>query len=160
MTNRLHTIIGVILGLGALAFVLLLAGVGSAALTDDPPAVSPYASSNDDGQSDVEDEASSYPPGSGSDDTTTTVAAAPATSASLTISGFDFGDPISVEVGTEVTITNEDGASHTWTSADGVWNSGNLSGGDSFSFTFTEAGTFEFFCGIHSTMTGSITVTG
>lgn len=160
MSNRLHTIIGLILGLGALGFVLLLAGVGSGALTDDPPAVSPYASSNDDGLGDVEDEAPSYLPGSGTDDTTTTAAPAPAASASLTISGFDFGTPIEVAAGTEVTITNEDGAPHTWTSTDGLWNSGNLSGGDSFSFTFTEPGTFEFFCGIHSTMTGSITVTG
>lgn len=77
MTNRLHTVIGLILGLGALTFVLLLAGVGSGALTEDPPAVSPYASSNDDGLGDVEDEAPSYLPGSGGDDTTTTVAAPP-----------------------------------------------------------------------------------
>ncbi len=41
MYNR---VIAVTLGLGATVFVLLLAGVGSAFLTDDPPAVSPYAS--------------------------------------------------------------------------------------------------------------------
>ncbi len=37
-------VIGLILGVGAVVFVLLLAGVGSAALTDDPPEVSPYVS--------------------------------------------------------------------------------------------------------------------
>jgi plastocyanin len=104
----------------------------------------------------------------GDDDTTAETTAASATTAapiaadaaSLTISGFDFGDPITVPIGTEVTITNQDGAGHTWTSNDGLWDSGSLSGGDSFSFTFTDAGEFDFFCGIHASMTGSITVTG
>lgn len=41
MYNR---VIGVILVFGAVVFVLLLAGVGSAMLTDEPPDVSPYAS--------------------------------------------------------------------------------------------------------------------
>jgi hypothetical protein len=41
MFNR---VIAVILGLGAVVFVLLLGGVGSAMLTDDPPAESQYAS--------------------------------------------------------------------------------------------------------------------
>jgi hypothetical protein len=41
MYNRF---IGIVLALGAVVFVLLLAGVGSAMLTDDPPEVSPYAS--------------------------------------------------------------------------------------------------------------------
>ena len=102
----------------------------------------------------------------GGDDAATTTAAdttaAPSggDGASLTISGFAFGDPITVAAGTEVTITNEDGATHTWTSRDGLWDSGNLGGGDTFSFTFAEAGTFDFFCAIHGSMTGSITVTG
>jgi plastocyanin len=110
----------------------------------------------------------------GDDDTTSDTTEAPTTTAApatteapiaadavaLTISGFDFGDPITVPIGTEVTITNEDGAPHTWTSNDGVWDSGSLSGGDSFSFTFNDAGEYAFFCGIHPSMTGSITVTG
>jgi plastocyanin len=106
----------------------------------------------------------------GDDDTTSDTTEAPATTATeapiaadaaaITISGFAFGDPITVAIGTEVTVTNEDGAPHTWTSNDGLWDSGSLSGGDSFSFTFTEAGAFDFFCGIHPSMTGSITVTG
>ena len=41
MYNR---VIGVVLAAGAAVFVLLLAGVGSAVLTDDPPADSPYVS--------------------------------------------------------------------------------------------------------------------
>jgi plastocyanin len=148
VSNRLHTTIGWILGLGALVFVLLLAGVFSGALTDDPPAVSPYASSGD--------EITTTTAGSAE----TTEAPIAADAASLTISGFAFGDPIIVPVGTEVTITNQDGASHTWTSTDGFWDSGSLGGGDSFSFTFTEARAFDFFCVFHPSMTGTITITG
>lgn len=171
MGNRLHTVIGWILGLGALTFVLLLGGLFSGALTEDPPAVSPYASSadssSDDGLGALEDNAPSYLPGGDDDEdpTTTTTAAAPTTSAApsataaLTISGFSFGDPITVSVGTEVTVTNEDGASHTWTSTEGVWSSGNLRGGDSFSFTFADPGEYAFVCNIHSSMTGTIVVT-
>lgn len=98
----------------------------------------------------------------GDDDATTTTAASTSggDGATLAISGFAFGDPITVAAGTEVTITNQDGATHTWTSDDGLWDSGNLGGGDSFSFTFAEAGTFTFHCNIHGSMTGSITVTG
>ena len=93
----------------------------------------------------------------GDDDPPPTTAA---DGSSITIAGFSFGDPITVPLGTEVTVTNEDGASHTWTSRDGLWDSGSLAGGGSFSFTFTEAGTFPFFCAFHGSMSGSLTVTG
>lgn len=156
MRNRLHTLVAWLLGLGALTFVMLLAGVGSGALTDDPPAVSPYASS-DDGLGALEDGAPSYLPGGNDDEPATTTATA---GAAITISGFAFGDPITVAAGTEVTVTNEDGAGHTWTSTDGLWDSGTLRGGDTFSFVFESAGTYRFFCGIHPSMTGTITVTG
>ena len=62
--------------------------------------------------------------------------------------------------GTEVTVTNQDGAGHTWTSTDGLWDSGTLRGGNTYAFTFTDPGTYGFFCGIHPSMTGTITVTG
>jgi len=81
-------------------------------------------------------------------------------SAAITIAGFSFGDPIEVVAGTTVTVTNDDSAAHTWTSSDDTWPSAALGGGESFDFTFEEAGTYEFFCSIHPTMTGSVTVTG
>lgn len=139
MSNRLETVVAVILGLGALTFALLLAGFGSGALTEDPPAVSPYATGGT---------------------TTTSVAEAEPPSADITISGFAFSDPITVVAGTEVTVTNEDGAGHTWTSNDGLWDSGTLRGGDTFSFTFDAPGEYSFFCAIHPSMTGNLTVTG
>jgi plastocyanin len=112
--------------------------------------------------------------GSGGDDTTTTASPgttqptqqttqateAPSGSADLTIAAFAFSGPSSVPVGTTVTVTNEDAISHTWTSDDGLFTSGSLSQGETFEFTFTDAGEYEFHCGIHPEMTGSITVEG
>ena len=140
------------LGIGATVFVLLLAGVASGALTDDPPAVSPYATSGT--------TAATAAPSADASTTTSTGEPAATDAAVLTISGFAFGDPISVAVGAAVTITNEDGAGHTWTSTDGIWDSGTLRGGDTFEFVFSDAGDFGFFCAIHPSMTGSITVSG
>ena len=40
---KVSTITGWVLSIAAVAFVVLLTGVGSKAFTDDPPAVSPYA---------------------------------------------------------------------------------------------------------------------
>jgi hypothetical protein len=40
----------------------------------------------------------------------------------------------------------------------GVWDSGNLSPGKSFSFTFNQVGTFPYHCNIHSSMTAKIVV--
>jgi plastocyanin len=80
--------------------------------------------------------------------------------ADITISGFDFGDPITVEVGSAVRVTNRDSTAHTWTSLDGLFDAGTLDPGEDYSFTFAEAGTFEFFCAIHPQMTGTITVSG
>lgn len=91
--------------------------------------------------------------------TTTTGAEAGAATADLTIVDFAFGEPLTVAAGTEVTATNEDSVPHTWTASDGTFDSGNIGQGESFSFTFDEAGTYDFVCTIHPTMTGSITVT-
>jgi plastocyanin len=87
----------------------------------------------------------------------TIVAAAQPT---ITISGFAFGDPLSVVAGQEVLVTNADATTHTWTSRDGVFDSGNLGPGTDFTFTFDSPGEYGFFCAIHGSMTGTITVTG
>lgn len=81
-------------------------------------------------------------------------------SADITIDNFAFSGATSVTVGTTVTATNEDGVTHTWTSGDGVWDSGGLTRGESFEFTFEEAGEYSYFCTIHPTMEGTITVEG
>lgn len=110
-------------------------------------------------------------------ETTTTTAAATTTTAGTTtstattttggddepdviIEGFAFPKAGPVEVGDEILVVNRDGAPHTWTSTDGLFDSGTLRNGDTFVYTFTEAGEYDFFCGIHPSMTGTITVTG
>lgn len=90
--------------------------------------------------------------------TATTVADGAAT---ITIANFNFSGPRSVALGTSVMVTNEDQFRHTWTSEDGLWNSGALSQGESFDFTFDEPGEYPYFCTIHpNQMRGTITVEG
>lgn len=66
-----------------------------------------------------------------------------------------FFDPtiLKVSVGTTVTWTNEGAAVHTVTSAEdspnGGLDSGNLRGGETYSFTFEEPGTYNYFCVPH-----------
>jgi plastocyanin len=78
----------------------------------------------------------------------------------ITIGNFAFSGVTEVAVGTTVTVTNTDGTPHTWTAEDDSFDSGAIAPGESFEFTFTEAGDFAFFCNFHPSMTGTITVTG
>ena len=92
-------------------------------------------------------------------------AASAAAPAAVTVQGFAFAPKaLEVAVGTTVTWTNKDGAAHTTTSGapgakDGRWE-GQLPGsGGTFSFTFAQAGSFAYFCGIHgASMTGMVVV--
>lgn len=91
------------------------------------------------------------------DDSTTTAGGA---DADIVISNFAFGGTESVPVGSTVTVVNQDSIGHTWTSND-LFDSGTLSQGDTFEFTFDEAGEYEYYCAIHPTqMTGTLTVEG
>jgi len=70
---------------------------------------------------------------------------------------------LEVEVGTTVEWVNEDPVPHTVTSGTpgsptGVFDSGALNQGDSFSFTFRQPGTYEYFCRLHPSMRGRILV--
>ncbi len=79
----------------------------------------------------------------------------------ISISNFAFSPSgVSIPVGSTVTVTNNDTVTHTWTATGGAFNSGPLAPGSSFSFTFTQPGTYGYLCTIHTFMTGSVTVTG
>lgn len=80
--------------------------------------------------------------------------------AAITIANFAFSGVAEVPVGTTVTVTNTDNTQHTWSADDGTFDSGALSPGESFEFTFTEAGSFAYFCNFHPSMSGTIVVTG
>jgi plastocyanin len=65
-----------------------------------------------------------------------------------------------VKVGTTVTWVNHDGTSHTVTSkVSNLFDSGPFPIGGTFSYKFTQAGTYEYYCTIHPWMTGTIVVT-
>lgn len=84
---------------------------------------------------------------------------AEAQSTGVTIQDFAFIPPqINVSVGSTVTWTNQDAVVHTATSDTGLFDSGVLSKGSKFSFTFNQAGTFAYHCAIHPYMTGNVVV--
>ena len=64
---------------------------------------------------------------------------------------------VKVKVGDTVTWTNHDDIPHTVVSA-GKFRSKTLDTDDKFSFTFTTAGDYKYFCSLHPHMTGMIKV--
>jgi plastocyanin len=77
----------------------------------------------------------------------------------ISIANFAF-DPatLTIPTGTTVTWTNNDSVAHNVTADDNSWGSKSLAKGDTFSFTFSKAGTFSYHCGVHPSMKASITV--
>jgi len=71
---------------------------------------------------------------------------------------------VTIAVGEQVTWSNTDTAAHTVTSGtaadgpDGTFDSGLWLGGDTFSWTFDEAGTVDYFCIVHPWMAGIVIV--
>ncbi|HEU4444430.1 MAG TPA: cupredoxin family copper-binding protein [Nitrososphaeraceae archaeon] len=68
-------------------------------------------------------------------------------------------NPVEVKVGETVTWINDDSGRHTVTSKDGVFDSGMMGKGQSFSFTFDKAGEYAYFCEPHPNMVGTVVVT-
>jgi len=63
-----------------------------------------------------------------------------------------------VAVGTKVTWINHDQDPHTVVERSRKFNSGAMDTNDSFSFTFTDPGTYKYFCTLHPAMVGTVTV--
>jgi amicyanin len=75
------------------------------------------------------------------------------------IDNFSFGPAeLTVPVGTTVTWTNRDDIPHTVVSTDKLFKSKVLDTDEKYSFTFSNAGTFPYFCSIHPKMTGKVVV--
>jgi plastocyanin len=84
--------------------------------------------------------------------------AAPAT-VEVPIKNFSFMPmEVAVPVGGSVTWKNLDGEPHTVTSTEGLFRSGALDQGDSFTFKFTRAGTYPYICSIHPQMRARLVV--
>jgi plastocyanin len=65
---------------------------------------------------------------------------------------------ITVSAGTTVTWTNKDGVAHTVTSDDNLFNSGSISSGGIYTYTFSTIGTFQYHCSIHPSMIAKVIV--
>ncbi len=67
---------------------------------------------------------------------------------------------ITVVIGVNNTVVwvNNDNAPHTVTSTNGVFDSGNMNSGDTFTFTFTTPGTYQYICSYHPWMKGTVIV--
>jgi plastocyanin len=75
------------------------------------------------------------------------------------IDNFSFGPAtLTVSVGTTVTWINYDDIPHTVVSTDKAFKSRVLDTDEKFSFTFSKAGTYPYFCSIHPKMTGTVVV--
>jgi plastocyanin len=66
---------------------------------------------------------------------------------------------LTVPVGTTVTWTNDDQDAHTVSASGGAFRSAALNHGDSFRFTFSTPGRYDYLCTIHPFMTATVVVT-
>jgi len=89
-----------------------------------------------------------------------TSSAAPAAAGpTITISGMNFGDPITVSPGAQVAVTNEDGVEHSVTSKKAGQFDVEVDGGKQGTFTApTQPGEYPFYCKYHSNMAGTFVV--
>jgi len=78
----------------------------------------------------------------------------------VTIDNFSFTPAsVTVTVGTTVTWTNKDDVPHTVVSDDKTtFRSKALDTDEKYSYTFTKAGKYDYFCSVHPRMTGEIVV--
>lgn len=89
---------------------------------------------------------------------TTTAGMQPVAAGTVTIANFAFSPAaVTVPAGTTLTWTNNDSAPHDISG--GPLHSPTLSQGQTWSYTFSTAGTYSYICSIHPYMTGSVTVT-
>ncbi len=85
-----------------------------------------------------------------------------ARAANVNVSIVDFAfqpSTVNVQLGDTVIWTNNGGAPHTVTSTgSGPLASATLNNGDTYQFTFTTDGTYNYHCSIHASMTGTVNV--
>ena len=90
------------------------------------------------------------------------LSAAPAPAARdarVDIKDFTYGPrELTVPAGAQVTWINHDEETHTITSATGAFGSTGLSHDEHFTQTFTQPGTYAYFCALHPQMRATVTV--
>jgi plastocyanin len=81
-------------------------------------------------------------------------------SASVSAGDYFFAPPsITIQVGGTVTWSNDGQTAHTVTANSGSFDSGNLDPGQSFDHTFTQPGSFDYYCQYHRSLGQEGTVT-
>jgi len=79
---------------------------------------------------------------------------------SVAIRNFAFAPAmVTVPVGTTITWTNDDQDAHTVSATGGAFKSAALNNGDTFRFTFSKPGRYDYLCSIHPFMTATVVVT-
>jgi plastocyanin len=130
-------------GLASAGLVLALVGLG--ACGDD----------DDEATSGTTSETTTAGDGTTSD----TTAPAGVEGTEVTIEGYEFMPPVlTAQVGDTVVWTNQDDFAHRSTSDDELWSSEDIDADGTYEFTFEDAGTFAYHCGIHNYMKGSVVV--
>jgi plastocyanin len=78
----------------------------------------------------------------------------------ITISNFMFSPMrVSVAPGSTVSVTNKDSVAHTLTATGGQFDTGDINGGQTKTFTApSKAGAYSYICNIHQYMMGTIVV--
>jgi len=75
------------------------------------------------------------------------------------VDNFTFGpDTLTVSVNSTVTWVNKDDVPHVIASNDGMFKSKALDTDDRYSYTFSKAGTYSYYCSIHPKMVGKVVV--
>jgi plastocyanin len=134
--------------------IVAIAGIAVANKDDNKVVTPPPAPTSDTNQSDNSTANNPSP---------TTPSPQSSNSSSVSIANMSFSPAtLTVKKGTSVTWTNNDSVVHTVTATTNKEhgpNSGNISPGKTYSFTFNDEGTFNYFCEVHPSMTGKVTVT-
>jgi 3',5'-cyclic-AMP phosphodiesterase len=146
--EQLHSLLGI-------RTVSFVRGKGALAVVDSPLADSSGASAAAAGGAGAVAMLGSGAVAAGGADSQT--GAAP--SATVRIDNFTFGPALlTVAPGSTVTWVNEDDIPHSVVAEDGAFKSKVLDSQERFSFTFTAAGEFRYFCSLHPHMTGKVIV--
>jgi plastocyanin len=86
-------------------------------------------------------------------------AMAPETEARIEIRANRFDrEELTISPGTTVTWINHDDDTHTVTSTASVFRSPGLDTDETYAYTFTRPGTYEYYCTLHPLMTGRVIV--
>jgi plastocyanin len=68
-------------------------------------------------------------------------------------------DNFTIKAGNPIAWVNKDTTVHTVTSTSGLFDSGNLNPGQTWSHPFTQSGVYKYYCTLHAWMKGNVTVT-